>query len=460
MNSIITDNTSAEHVISSKVDTFFTDFSIYKLLKKSNFYKEGGIQCVVVLKELFGLIFSGKNLFRTLKMNPEDISFKKNTAYRLLNSSSFNWARLLLLLITMIISKINSLTSEDRASVLIVDDSLYDRSRSKKVELLSKVFDHTTHKFVKGYKMLTLGWSDGTTFLPVAFSLLSSRQEKRILCPANSSIDKRSAGYKKRREATANSTETLLKLLDSAKGLPAKYLLFDSWFAFPKTIIQVLKRKRNVICMLKISSKIHYFYQGEWMNLKEIYKRVTPIAKGNIIGSATVSIRESKKNPNLVDVKLVFVKDRHSNNWLAVLSTDAAISSDEIIRIYGKRWDIEVFFKVAKSYLALAKEYQGRSYDMMLAHTTIVFMRYAMLALESRNSIDNRTIGDLFYYLCDEVEDIKFSTSILLLLELLKKVLNENPIISEDTARQIMDAFILALPEVWTQKLKLSTCRY
>lgn len=264
-------------------------------MKKSNFYKEGGIQCVVVLKELFGLIFSGKNLFRTLKMNPDDISFKKNTAYRFLNSSNFNWSRLLLLLVTMIIARINSLTSDDRANVLIVDDSLYDRSRSKKVELLSKVFDHTTHKFVKGYKMLTLGWSDGTTFLPVGFSLLSSRQEKRILCPANSCIDKRSAGYKKRSEATANSTETLLKLLDSAKGLPAKYLLFDSWFAFPKTIIQVLKRKRDVICMLKISSKIHYFYQGEWMNLKEIYKRVTPIAKGNIIGSVNCKYQRIKE---------------------------------------------------------------------------------------------------------------------------------------------------------------------
>jgi hypothetical protein len=304
--------------------------------------------------------------------------------------------------------------------------------------------------------MLTLGWSDGTTFLPVAFSLLSSRQEKRILCPADSKVDKRSAGYKKRAEATKNSIETLLKLLDSVKGLPAKYLLFDSWFAFPKTIANVVKRKLNVICMMKISSKIHYCYQGEWMNLKEIYKRMTPTAKGNIIGSVTVSIRESKTNPELIDVKIVFVKDRNSKNWLAVLSTDTTISNEEIIRIYGKRWDIEVFFKVSKSYLALAKEFQGRSYDMMLAHTTIVFMRYAMLALESRNSNDLRTIGDLFFYMCDEVEDIKFSASLMLMIELLRSILNENPIISEEVAHQIMDAFIQALPEVWTQKLKLS----
>ena len=169
MNTIITDNSSTDHTISSKIDSFFNKFTIYKLMKKSNFYKEGGIQCIVVLKEIFGLVFSGKNLFRTLEMNPEDVSFKKNTAYRFLNSSSYNWSRLLLLLVTTIIEGVNRLTSEDRANVLIVDDSLYDRSRSKKVELLSRVYDHTTRKFVKGFKMLTIGWSDGTTFLPVAF---------------------------------------------------------------------------------------------------------------------------------------------------------------------------------------------------------------------------------------------------------------------------------------------------
>lgn len=456
MNSIITEISSTEQVIPSKIDSFFSKFSISKLLKKSNFYKESGIQCIVVLKKIFGLIFSGKNLYRTLDMKPDDISFKKNTAYRFLNSSKYNWSRLLLLLVTMIINSINQLTSKDRVNVLIADDSLYDRSRSKKVELLSRVFDHTTHKFVKGFKILTIGWSDGNTFLPAAFSLLSSRYEKKILKPANNKIDKRSAGYKKRVESTSNATDTLMKLLDYVKGLPAEYLLFDSWFAFPKTIIKVLKRKLDVICMLKISSKIHYQYNGEWMNLKEIYKRITPNTKGTIIGSVIAQIRESKNNGDLVDVKIVFVKDRRSKNWLAVLSTNTALGNEEIIRIYGKRWDIEVFFKVTKSYLALAKEFQGRSFDMMIAHTTIVFMRYAMLALESRNSNDQRTIGDLFYYFCDEMEDIKFSMSLMLIVDLLRKILYDNPVISEELAHQIIDAFILGLPQIWREKLKLS----
>lgn len=38
------------------------------------------------------------------------------------------------------------------------------------------------------------------------------------------------------------------RLLDSAKHLPAKYVLFDSWFAFPKTICNICKRKYDVIC--------------------------------------------------------------------------------------------------------------------------------------------------------------------------------------------------------------------
>lgn len=59
-----------------------------------------------------------------------------------------------------------------------------------------------------------------------------------------------------------------------------------------------------------------------------------------------------------------------------------------------------------------------------LAHTTIVFMRYAMLALESRNSNNSKTIGDLFSYLCDKLEDIRFSTSPMLVIELLRNILN------------------------------------
>lgn len=47
------------------------------------------------------------------------------------------------------------------------------------------------------------------------------------------------------------------------------------------------------------------------------------------------------------------------------------MSSEKIVQTYGKRWDIEVFFKMAKHYLKLEKEMQMRDYDGLISHTTI-----------------------------------------------------------------------------------------
>lgn len=457
MDTIIADNLRTEQVISSRINGFFKKFSMSKLLKRSNFYKESGIPCVDVLNTLFTLVFTDKNLYRTLDMTPERIGFKKNTAYRFLNSMSYNWSRLLCLIAITAVNGICSTISKDRANVLIIDDSIYDRNRSEKVELLARVYDHSMHKFVKGFKMLTLGWSDGYTFIPAAFSLLSSRKESNVLCSATKNIDKRTVAYKRRKTALSITTEALFELLDKSKHLPAKYVLFDSWFGLPKTIYRVCKRNYDVICMVKKSSKIHYNYNDQWLDINKLYSIVKKTCKpnGEILGSIQACIRESKDNPDTKVVKIVFVKDRQSKNFLAVLSTDTELPDDEILRIYGKRWGIEVFFKMCKSYLALSKEFQGRSYDMMTAHTTIVFMRYIMLALEARNSTDYRTVGGFFYQICDEIEDIRFATALNLILDVFHKVLAEFPVISEELASSIIDVFLNKLPSVWKQKLQL-----
>ena len=58
----------------------------------------------------------------------------------------------------------HQLTSDQRESVFIIDDTPYDRSRSKKVELLSRVFDHSTGRYLKGFRLLAICWPDGDLF--------------------------------------------------------------------------------------------------------------------------------------------------------------------------------------------------------------------------------------------------------------------------------------------------------
>lgn len=93
------------------------------------------------------------------------------------------------------------------------------------------------------------------------------------------------------------------------------------------------------------------------------------------------------------------------------------LSEEEIIRIYGKRWDIEVFFKTCKSFLCLGSEYHGLSYDALTAHVALVFTRYMLMSVAKRNDEDNRTLGELFFFMVDEVADISFNRSMSILLD-------------------------------------------
>ena len=54
---------------------------------------------------------------------------------------------------------IQKLTSKDRKTAIVIDDSFYGQTRSKKVELLSNIFDHASKgkKFKRGFRILTAG---------------------------------------------------------------------------------------------------------------------------------------------------------------------------------------------------------------------------------------------------------------------------------------------------------------
>lgn len=80
----------------------------------------------------------------------------------------------MLLLSTYAIQMVQSFTSAKRITPFIIDDSMFERNRSKKVELLARFKDHAKNCYYKGFRMLTLGWTDGHTFIPIDFSLLRS----------------------------------------------------------------------------------------------------------------------------------------------------------------------------------------------------------------------------------------------------------------------------------------------
>jgi len=446
---IVPQKRQCEH-ISSRIDNFFREFKISQLLRQSNFQKAKGFSCRQVLEFVFTLVFYQKNLFRYLENNSSADDMKKDVIYRFLNSASYNWRRLLFLLSSIVVNQnLAKLTSPDKhRQVFIIDDSIYSRAKSKSVELLARTYDHVSKVYTRGFRMLTLGWSDGNSFIPLAFSLLSSPDKKNRYCEAIE-IDNRTNGAKRRNESTQKATDVMLTLLEEAKKylIPGSVVLFDSWFAFPFIIGKIRDLSLHTICMLKAMPNIYYTFEGKQLNLNQLYRAIKKRrGRAKILAEVIVEIQYNGKQ---VPVKIVFVRNRNKNakrKWLALLSTDLELTKDEIVRIYGKRWDIEVFFKVTKSFLALAKEFQSRSYDALVAHTSIIFMRYIMLEIESRNEEDPRSIGNLFYACCDELDDIKFSASLKLIFSILRDCIETLFVISKEEIDALFDLFLERLP--------------
>jgi hypothetical protein len=427
---------SQPHVdVQSKIDDFFSRFKIASLMHKCGVRKHHGHSVRSLTKAIFTLPFIGKNFFRGIVLNNK-VPFGKDAAYELLKGETYNWRSILLTLGRRLFVIFNRLTNDERESVLIIDDSPYDRSRSKWVELLASVWDHSTGRFLKGFRMLTICWSDGVSCLPMDFTLLSSSNAEKRFCDSRKSLDKRCCAYQRRKEATQKATEHLEAMVKRilSTGVSAKYLLMDSWFTMPATVIALAKHL-PVIGMVKNSPRIHYTFNGQSLDLKAIYRRLKKRrGRAKILASAHVMLKET------VAAKLVFVRDKRKKDWLALLSTDTNLADDEIVRIYGKRWDIEVFFKMAKQHLKLAKEIQCRDFDALVAHTSIVFMRYMFLAYQCRMQTDHRTFGDLFYTCCEEVADISFIQAIYRILTLAADRLKKLDAFCEKTASAFFDA--------------------
>jgi hypothetical protein len=427
--------TQAGIKIFGKIDGFFNQFKIATSLHQCGIRKRHGHSVRTLILAIFTLPFVGENFFRGIATN-DNLAFGKDAAYDVLKGCQSNWRKLLLGIGTKLFGFLNRLTDEDRESVLIVDDSPYDRSRSKAVELLSRVWDHSNGRFIKGFRMLTVCWSDGYSCLPLDFSLLSSADAKNRLCDNRKSMDKRCCAWQRRQEAVVKAPENLEAMVERilAAGVQARYLLMDSWFAMPATIT-ALAKKIEVIGMVKKTSKIHYEYNGHPMDVKAIYRQIKKRrGRAKILASALVTLKGEHA------ARLVFVRDRRKTDWLALISTDLDLSNEDIVRIYGKRWDIEVFFKMAKQHLKLAKEMQCRDYDALVAHTTIVFLRYMFLAYQHRIETDDRTFGELFYACCDEVSDISFVESLYRIMTLAGNQLKKLGSYCEKTAAAFFDA--------------------
>lgn len=369
-------------------------FSFSSLCKSLGQVKMKGYSFHTVMSILVSLPFLGQKSVHGLLNSPFKgfVEAKKDVFYRLKNKTSIDW-RDILWLFAMKYCKATKENQTGGTACLIFDDSLLPKT-GRCIEKVSRVWDHVSHRFLLGYKLLALTYWDGISCIPVDFSLHREKgkneekpyglKKKDYKKQPKKVREKHLPGHKRAKEADQSKIDIAAEMVKRAlsKGLRVDYLLMDSWFTCWKFIELVSKRKKgkvHLLGMYKIATTKFDFKDGRFTHSQIRNLQGKPVRCRKL----GLYYKQADVTLNGVALKLFFSKQGKNGKWKVFLTTDPSLSFIKMIEIYQIRWTIEVFFKEAKQLLQLGK-CQSNDFDAQIAETTITMVQHLMLTMRYR----------------------------------------------------------------------------
>ena len=276
---------------------------------------------------------------------------------------------------------------------LVVDDSSLPKT-GRYIEKVSRIWDHVLNRCILGYKLLAMGYWDGTSFLPLDFSLHREKgknadkpfglKKKEYRKQYRKKREKGTHAWDRAKEADSTKIDSAVKMFWRAisKGIKVDYLLMDSWFtcdAFIRAVRKVKSQTVHLIGMYKIS-KTKFNYSDQKLTYSQIR---------NILGKAKrcrklrLFYKEAVVGYNDQPLKMFFSRQGKNGKWKVFITTNTELSFIRMIEIYQIRWSVEVFFKEAKQLLGLGK-CQSNDFDAQIADTTITMIQHILLILKYR----------------------------------------------------------------------------
>ena len=277
---------SDKEITHQGVLAFYHQFKVAHLLnpfnaKKSKGYRVSTLIIVLIMYRIRGASVWAMQKTGTLALFLGD----ENTIYRLMNNPLMGWRKLLMSFAKQFAVKVKTHGAAITAtSCFVLDDTDLEKT-GKTMEFISRIFNHVTHSYSLGYKMLTLGFWDGKSLIAVDFSL---HREKRKDGTFGLNKKERNKQFRKKREQSCPSamrvkeldqkkTEVAVSMIKRAvkNGLMASYVLMDSWFTNDYMIKSVRSIKNGAIHLLgmcKIDTR-KYTYNRREMNAHQLITR-------------------------------------------------------------------------------------------------------------------------------------------------------------------------------------------
>ncbi len=234
---------------------------------------------------------------------------------------------------------VRSIESED--GVLIFDDTIQEKQWTDENEIITWHFDHSESRTVKGVNILNCLYHAQGMSIPVAFKII----HKTIrFCDLKTHQEKRKS------EITKNELMRDMLKTCQRNQLVYKYVLTDNWFASKENMNFIkLNMKKDFIMALKTNRRVA-------LSLEDKYRgRFVRIDSLELEPNTVQSVYIKGVDFPLVLTRQVFKNKDGSSGILYLVSSDPNLTYDQVVTIYKKRWEVELFHKSVKSNAALAK---------------------------------------------------------------------------------------------------------
>lgn len=230
---------------------------------------------------------------------------------------------------------------QQEEGVLIVDDSIQAKPYTDESELICWHWDHTINRSVKGINLLTCLYYSQEVALPVAFELV--KKPDFITDPKTG---------KQKRAARITKQEQYRKMLSTcvANQLPFRYVLNDSWFASAENMVYVKETlKKEFVMPLKENRKVSTAAPN---TPKRQFAQVSSVS---LEANTLLTVWLEDVDFPLLLLKQVFTNEDGSEGIVYLVTSDTALTADQIVTLYQKRWKVEEYHKSLKSNLSFAK---------------------------------------------------------------------------------------------------------
>ena len=204
--------------------------NIKSILKSANFVKkrEGVSPYLVVLHFVYMLVMNKKI---STFINQSNDSLKKDTYYRLLQNSSYNWRKLLSLTNLKILKLLHKVQDSSAVKVLIIDDTVEGKTGKYVEGSRDALWSNKEKRNIRGINVVSLNYSDGYSNFMLDFAINMGNYARVKFEEFTQEVDVRTTAYKRRLEIMNGKSQIAIDMVTRAlkSGIYADYLLVDSW---------------------------------------------------------------------------------------------------------------------------------------------------------------------------------------------------------------------------------------